>query len=51
MVTLETLQKRLDDLKKSREQALANLNALAGAMQTVEELIAEMSAPVPSDSQ
>lgn len=30
---------------KAREQALANLNAIAGAIQTLEELIAEMQKP------
>jgi uncharacterized protein YoxC len=43
MITVPMLELRLDGLKKQREQLLANINAVAGAIQMCEELIAEMA--------
>ena len=37
----ERIEKRLEELKKSQEQGVANLNAIAGAISTLEELLKE----------
>ena len=44
-----TLESRLERLKKDRDQTIANLNAIGGAIQTIEELIAERDKPEPKD--
>jgi hypothetical protein len=41
------LEERLAGLRKSREQMVANVNAFNGAIQTIEELIAERDKPEP----
>lgn len=43
--TLEQLQHRLRGLQSQHAQAVANVNAVAGAIQFCELLIAEASAP------
>jgi hypothetical protein len=41
MVSKEKVQARLEDLKKQRETLLANINAIAGAIQICEQLLAD----------
>ncbi len=38
-MTLQQLEAKRDDLAKQKEQMLANLNAIVGAVQMVEQLI------------
>lgn len=38
---MANLEEKLSDLKKQREQLIANVNAIAGAIQLCEQLIAE----------
>lgn len=35
----EKVEKKLEELKKVQEQAVANLNAIAGAINTLQELL------------
>lgn len=44
-MTLATLQSKREALLLQKEQTFANLNALAGAIQIVEDMIAEESKP------
>lgn len=46
-ITKEALQARLAEITKQTEQGIANLNALAGARQLVEFLLAELKTPPP----
>jgi hypothetical protein len=39
---LETLNKKLDEISKSKEQTIAQLNALLGAEQAIKQLIDEI---------
>lgn len=43
-MTLDTLKAKLTDLQSKREQAIANVNAIMGATQAVEQLIQEWEA-------
>ena len=38
----EFITQKLSEIKKSREQLIANLNALAGAEQAYQEMLAEL---------
>lgn len=46
-ITKEQLEKELARLTQSREQHLANANALAGAMELTATLIRQLDAPEP----
>lgn len=39
----EIITKKLDEIKKQKEQLMANLNALVGAEQVLQQLISEIS--------
>jgi len=45
MISRAQLEARLQALKTQRDQTLANANALAGAIQVVEDLLQEWGAP------
>ena len=47
MITKEKLQERLDTYKSQREQLTANANALAGAIQILEQVLIEFDTPEP----
>lgn len=49
MITIETLQKRLNDLRQQREQAMLTLSAVEGAIQDVLYLIELAKADKVSD--
>jgi hypothetical protein len=44
-VTKSHLEAKLDEFTRQRDQTVANLNALAGAIEVVTQLIAECEAP------
>ena len=39
VISVETLQKRLQELQAQREQGIAHINAVVGAIQVIEVLI------------
>lgn len=41
-MTTEFISQKLSEIKKTREQLIANLNALAGAEQAYQEMLAEL---------
>lgn len=43
----EQIEKKLADLQKQREQLVANLNAISGAIQILTELLETPDAPPP----
>jgi hypothetical protein len=44
-MNLEELLKEIESLKKQREEMIANVNAIGGAIQFAEQLVAKMNAP------
>lgn len=46
MASKESLEKKLETFKSQLTQLIANINALQGAIQVIEQLIAEEDAPV-----
>ena len=42
MIKKEDVQKRLDSLKEQREKVVAQANAIAGAIQTLESLLTDV---------
>lgn len=47
-ITKEALQAKLVELNKQTEQGVANLNAIQGAKQQIEMLLAELKTPPPN---
>lgn len=47
-ITKEALQARLAELNKQTEQGIANLNAIQGARQMLETLLAQLKEPAPN---
>lgn len=47
---IETLNKKLEEIRTQKEQTLANLHALQGAEQVLEQLINEVNKDEDSDS-
>jgi ABC-type transporter Mla subunit MlaD len=50
MVTNAVLQERLETLKQQREQVVANANAITGAIQVLESLLAEDQTPAQQEA-
>lgn len=48
MITKEIIQAKLDTLRESRQQDIANVNVKAGAIQILEQWLADLDAPVIS---
>jgi hypothetical protein len=48
MVTKQALEARLAELNREFERAQAQANAIAGARQVIEQLIAECDTPAPT---
>ena len=46
MVTKEIIQAKLADLRESRLQEIANVNVKSGAIQVLEQWLADLDAPV-----
>lgn len=44
-LTPETLQERLKKLRQDRDQALANLNSILGAIQVLEQILVDLEKP------